>query len=129
MNVNEKILLVQLLLEDIRGNWGGVIGTGCDALARAEKASSLCEEIANELHNDDYLALASSCNTYIAGYFYDNDGRWFRYTFPKGYIGMDKLHGLEHTYEDKSNEFKFVADEYLTFPEYRFEDWKERFND
>ena len=48
MNVKEKILLVQLLLEDIRGNWGFAFYGGKDALHRALKAKSLCEEIAIE---------------------------------------------------------------------------------
>ncbi len=128
MNVKEKILLVQLLLEDIRGNWGcGWIGK--DALERATKARDLCEEIASELNDDNYLTLADSCNGYIRYYYEDGDGRWFRAKFPYGYENMDVLHGLESTYMDKSDEFKSVAEEYLTYPDNRFDDWEDRFND
>ena len=127
MDVKEKILLVQLLLEDIRGNWGWCC-YGRNAIDRADKARSLCEEIASELNDDDYLILRNNCNAYIESYYdWDGDGRFFRNTFPRGYENMDKLHSLKDTYIDKSNEFKSVAIEYLTYPEYRFDDWKEEF--
>ena len=128
MNVKEKILLVQLLLEDIRGNWGhGWIGR--NAIDRADKARSLCEEIANELNDDNYFILAGACSTYISYCEYgDNDGRFFREEFPEGYDGMDKLHGLNPTYKDKSDDFKVIAEEYLTYPEHRFDDWESGFD-
>ena len=129
MNVKEKILLVQLLLEDIRGNWG-YWGIGRNVEDRALKAKALCEEIANELNNNEYTKLAFSCDKYIessrgCG---DWDGRWFREAFPYGYKNMNELHGLILTFNDKSTEFKSVAKEYLTYPEYRFEDWEDMFN-
>lgn len=125
MNTKEKILLVQLLLQDIRGNWGwertGSIGS------RAEVAKDLCEQIASEIDDRDYMTLASSCDKYIKSSkdWGDWDGRWFRETFPNGYENMDSLHGLDPTYMDKSNEFKILAKSYLTYPEYRFDDWKD----
>ena len=120
MNVKEKILLVQLLLEDIRGNWGFYVEH------RALEAKSLCEEIASELNDNNYMELANSCDSYIqSSYECGNwDGRYFRSSFPKGYINMDSLHKLSHTYADKSDEFKDIAREYLTYPEYAFDDWK-----
>ena len=126
MNVKEKILLVQLLLEDIRDNWG-LAFYGKDALHRALKAKSLCEEIASELNDDNYIKLANSCDGYIENYYKwgDCDGRYFRDTFPEGYINMDSLHNLSHTYIDKSDEFKDIATTYLTYPEHRFDDWEE----
>lgn len=36
---------------------------------------------------------------------------------------MDHLHGLAHTFADKSYNFKITAEEYLTYPEYLFDDW------
>lgn len=125
MNVKEKILLVQLLLEDIRCNFG-YWWIGRDALDRAIKARDLCEEIASELNDDNYLTLADSCNGYIRYYYEDGDGRWFREEFPRGYENMDKLHGLKYTYMDKSDNFKSISEEYLTYPEHRFEDWQDR---
>lgn len=122
MNVKEKILLVQLLLEDIRGNWGYA------SEVRTLKAKSLCEEIATELNDNDYITLANSCDNYIKSSYEcgDWDGRYFRATFPNGYINMETLHGLHFTYNDKSGDFKAVAKEYLTYPEYRFVDWKNK---
>lgn len=128
MNVKEKILLVQLLLEDIRGNWGWQ-WVGKDAIERAMKARDLCKEIAEELNDDNYLILANSCDCYIRYFYSDGDGRWFRYAFPNGYENMDALHGLEPTYMDKSDEFKVVAEEYFTHPECRLEDWDARYDD
>ena len=129
MTTKEKILLVQLLLQDIRGNWGwekrGRIGS------RAEVAKDLCKEIKDETNDISYKTLAASCKEYIdsskaQG---DWDGRWFREPFPNGYENMDELHGLKHTYMDKSDGFKILAEAYLTYPEYRFEDWEDRFID
>lgn len=127
MNVKEKILLVQLLLEDIRGNWGWENHNGI--CSRAEKAKDLCVELADSLEDDRYSILASCCDEYIANYFDDGDGRYFRDVFPYGYENMSVLHGLESTYMDKSDEFKAMAEEYLTYPENRFDDWEDRYDD
>lgn len=126
MDVKEKILLVELLLEDIRGNWG-YCGIGRNAIDRALKAASLCEEIAEELNDDRYLMLQNACNAYINNYYDgDSDGRWFREEFPDGYENMEKLHGLPFTFLDKSEEFQEEAEEFLTYPQFRFDDWQER---
>ena len=127
MDVKEKILLVQLLLEDIRGNWGYVWSYGRNAEQRALKAKSLCQEIAAELNDNNYMTLAAECDEYIRESIEwgDWDGRFFRAPFPRGYENMDELHGLKSTYKDKSEEFKFVAEDYLTYPENRFDDWEE----
>ena len=124
MNVKEKILLVQLLLEDIRGNWGWENTGG--VCSRAIKAEELCEELAYELKDNRYFTLANCCNDYISTYYDDGDGRYFRDVFPYGYENMDILHGLESTYTDKSDEFKAMAKEYLTYPCNRFDDWEDR---
>lgn len=126
MNVNEKILLVQLLLEDIRCNWGWENTSG--VCSRAIKAEELCEELAYELNDDRYFTLANCCNDYIATYYDDGDGRYFRDVFPYGYENMGSLHGLAPTFLDKSKEFKLIAEEYLTYPDIRFDDWDDRFN-
>ena len=120
MNTKEKILLIQLLLEDIRGNWGD------NPEKRALKAKSLCEEAANETKNDEFALLADFCDTYIktSKNWGDWDGRFFRQPFPMGYEKMDKLHNLKPTYNNKSNDFKSVAKEYITYPEFRFTDWE-----
>lgn len=130
MNTREKILLVQLLLEDIRGNWGhGWIGRNAED--RALKAKSLCEEIAKETNNDEYLILADFCSTYInsSKKWGDWDGRFFRQPFPMGYERMDKMHGLKPTIRNKSKDFQTVAKEYMTNPDFIFNDWNEWLND
>ena len=128
MDVKEKILLVQPILEDIRSNCGyGFYGKNAEF--RALKAKSLCEEIATELNDCNYSDIAIVCDNYIEQSYRcgDWDGRYFRDYFPEGYLGMDDLHELDRTFEDKSAEFKSVAIDYLTYPEYAFDDWKEEF--
>ena len=119
MNTNEKILLVQLLLEDLEDNYT------YKPDKRAAKAKSLCEEITKETQNDDYLILADFCDSYIkTGKQWDDwDGRFFRNPFPMGYKRMDILHNLKPTFNNKSNDFKTVVKEYMTNPELRFGDW------
>lgn len=129
MNVKEKILLVQLLLEDIRCDWGyGYIGRNAED--RALKAKSLCEEIANESGNDEFTILADFCDTYIntSKKWGDWDGRFFRQPFPMGYEKMDKMHGLKPTIKNKSKDFQTIAEEYMTEPDSRFNDWNDWLN-
>lgn len=123
MNVKEKILLIQLLLEDIRCNWGWERDRGI--CSRAVKARDLCNELASGLEYKSFAILADCCDRYIRDYFEDGDGRYFRDVFPYGYENMYILHCLESTYMDKSDEFKCVAEQYLTYPENRFDDWEE----
>lgn len=124
MTTNEKILLVQLILEDIKNNWSSG-WFGHDVEERAAKAKSLCEEIAKELGDNQYLRLAKSCTNYIniGRQEYDWNGSFFEQPFPKGFENMDELHKLPHTYKDKSEEFQLVAEEYLIYPEDSFKDW------
>lgn len=124
MNTKEKILLVQLLLEDIRNNC--LCNYGSNPEDRALKAKSLCEEIAREINNDEYLILADNCDVYISSSkrWGDWDGRFFRQQFPMGYERMDKLHNLKPTYKNKSNDFKSVIKEYIASPELLFNDWE-----
>lgn len=125
MNTREKILMVQLLLTDIRCNWG-YSWIGKSAEDRALKAKSLCEEIANEINNDEFNLLADFCDTYInsSKNWGDWDGRFFRSAFPMGYEKMDKIHNLKPTYKNKSKDFKSVVKEYITSPELIFDDWE-----
>lgn len=125
MNTKEKILMVQLLLTDIRCNWG--FTWMCKKPEyRALKAKSLCEEIAEETKNNEFTILADFCGTYIntGKKWEDWDGRFFRNTFPMGYEKMDKLHNLKATYNNKSNDFKSLVKEYITSPELLFNDWE-----
>ena len=127
MTILEKILLIQLLLYDIRGNWGWENDKGI--CSRAIKARDLCEELAHELNDDRFMTLAGCCNHYIATYFIDGDGRYFRAAFPHGYEYMEDLHNLTTTFLDKSDEFKVIAETYLTYPDTKFDDWEDRYVD
>jgi hypothetical protein len=117
MNKKEKILALQLILEDIRGNWGWNL---------SERVSDALD-LANELSVEDsrFAEMVESIKEYKSDCANgDNDGRYFRNSFPYGYEGMDKLHNLTKTYHDKSSEFKADVSS-LTYPENRFVDWKE----
>jgi hypothetical protein len=107
MNDREKTLLLQLILEDIRGNWA------YDLDSRVLMARELAEELSLKAHQDR-----------IDAFEYD-DGRHFRTSYlDGGYEGMEVLHGLSQTIADKSPEFQQAA-AILTYPEYRFDDWDE----
>ena len=120
MTTKEKILMIQLLLEDIFDGYDD------GAEERASKAESLCKEVEKELDNEDYGILADYCTVYIKSSkkWDDWDGRFFRQPFPMGYMNMKKSHGLKPTYKDKSEKFRSIADEYLMYPENRFNDWE-----
>lgn len=112
MTREEKILLIQLILRDVRLNW-------TEPKARVVKAKELCLEIGG----DDFKRLAKVCDEYMKDY---GDGRFFRDTFPEGYEEMDTIHGLASTFLDKSEEFKQAAERILSCPEHAFTDWEER---
>lgn len=119
MNTKEKILLIQLILEDLENNCTQ------NPDKRAAKAKSLCEEITKETRNNDYLILADFCDTYIktGKQWNDWDGRLFRQVFPMGYRSMEKLHNLKCIYNNKSDEFKTMVEEFLILPDLLFNDW------
>lgn len=128
MEKNEKILLLQLILEDLRGNWS-------NPRQRAELALSLAKEL-------EMPVFVSNIERYMSSSegFGDWDGRYFRDSHERGgYEGMHVLHNLftmkvpewekegkeypYYTFADKSDEFKKAAEDILTYPESRFEDY------
>jgi len=114
MSKDEKILALQLILEDIRGNWGWNL----------EERVSYSLDLAKELSKEDerFKGMVDSINEYIDDCSNgDNDGRYFRSSFPDGYEGMNKLHKLKRTYNDKSDGFKSNVS-CLTYPKDIFED-------
>ena len=119
MNDEEKILLIKLLLEDIRCNWS----YDCDR--RAGMAYELAQELYKNTNDEKWNYISNRIASYEGG----EDGRYFRYSFPEGYIGMEKLYNISETYKDKSDEFKAMAKNYLTYPEYRFKDFEEEEGD
>ena len=115
MSNEEKILLIKLILEDIRGNWGWENGN------RDAEAYKLSRELYKSTNDEKWNEL-SDC---IACYTHGEDGRYFRDDFPNGYLGMESLYSITETYKDKSDEFKAKVKEYLTYPEYSFKDFRE----
>lgn len=113
MNNNEKLLLIELILRDIRGNWGWDNGKRRDYFVR-----DLCEELKDEVK--DIGILKERVELYIKTD--DKDGRFFRRFFPNGYDFMDRLHGLKFTIKDKSDDFIKNAIEYITYPDNVFYD-------
>ena len=109
MSEQEKILLIELILNDIRLNWADSVSS------RVETAYRLCGEISTR--SDDFLHLGEVIREWD-----HSDGRYFRDTFPEGYEDMSNLHNLDYRLNDKSDEFKRVVDSVLTYPEYLFED-------
>lgn len=114
MNDSEKLLLVELLLRDIRGNWGW------ENEPRDLKAQSLLEKLENK--NKDTEILLSEIKAYSEMPFSSRDGRYFRETYPYGYLDMDEVHGMNYTFKDKSQDFKQACIKYLTYPYYLFKD-------
>ena len=109
MNVNEKVYLIELLLKDIRGNWGWENGN------RIGLAVKLCGELTESVEN--IKELQSTIVNYNG-----EDGRYFRQAYPQGYENMGELYKTSKTYNDKSDEFKKLVKGYITYPDYIFED-------
>lgn len=110
MKDEEKLLLLQLILEDLRGNWGW----------EKEERQPFALQLANELIGVKGMStLVERISDYNTG----EDGRYFRATYPCGYYEMEATHGLKKTFKDKTEEFKGLAARYLTYPEYAFSDY------
>lgn len=108
MTEDEKILLLELILKDIRGNWGW------ENSPRIPMARTLATELGFNMH-------VELINEYDF-----SDGRHFRTSASEGgYEGMSESHGLTYTVMDKSEEFQNKVIEYLTYTDYVFDDWKE----
>ena len=111
MNNNEKMLLLDLLLQDIRGNWGW----------ENEDRTGLARKLAEELSLKSHVQSLSDYEAEGKG-----DGRFFRTSMKNGgYRGLKTTHGLNYTYHDRSEKFKKLAKEYLTHPKYAFDDWSQ----
>jgi hypothetical protein len=110
MTDQEKMLMLDLLLRDMRGAFP------CHGDKRLKAAMSLAVDLGLEKHQDSISELET----------YDYmDGRHFRTSVEYGgYEGLEDMHRLKATYFDKSEEFKDMAVENMTYPEYRFDDWE-----
>ena len=109
MTRNEKILLIELLLWDVRLNFADNVSP------RVKFAKTLCMELGG-----DFEILAKDCDEFLADS--SCDGRYFRDDFPHGYENMETLHGLSHSFKDKSSEFQKYVKTYITCPNYVFSD-------
>lgn len=121
MNSKEKLLGIQLILEDIRCNWGD------DLTDRLTTVKGLIRSLADsEEYGEDMKHMLSSVAEYEDMLKEDGvvDGRFFAEDYPYGYYEMDIVHGLEKTLQDKSDEFKENM-KCLTHPEDRFNDYNE----
>lgn len=111
MTQEEKWLLLQLILQDIRGNWSDT-----------EDRLNAAMDLASELNATDFI---NSINLYKErcedG---DNDGRFFRDCTEGSYVGLESIHGLKPTICDKSDEFKLEA-MVITYPDCQFDDWEQ----
>lgn len=99
MDVNEKILLIQCILMDIR----------CDWRSNLKNRTSLALNTINEvIEVKGMKELKFRVEEFIEAIDkrLEVDGRVFRNEYPLGYENMDKIHNLSRTYSDKSEEFK-----------------------
>ena len=118
MSIEEKLLALELILKDIRGYWADDLE---DRINTAEEIS--LDLLMNEKYNKDMECMLKSIREFKETI--DDvwcDGRHFRRDYPMGYIGMSCLHGLDYSYEDKSDKFKEVVG-CLIYPEHVFTDW------
>lgn len=112
MDKDEKTLLLQLILEDIRGNWGW------DLEHRIEEALDLAMELDLKQHIEKIQDFLGDMETG------DQDGRIFNEDYEDGgYGNIKELHGLSPSILDKSIAFQINAENVLTYPENRFIDW------
>lgn len=113
MTREEKILLLDLILRDIRGNWGW------DLEKRLARAKELSVELGLKAHEERVDSFEKQMR--IWGMY---DGRDFRCSYKDGgYEDMEILHGLQSTIGDKSTEFQIECVDILTYPDCRFDDW------
>jgi len=113
MEREEKILLLELIMRDIRGNWGWELEE------RIAKAIELSKELG---FKEQLERLEWYLNEQLPKG--ERDGRYLRTNADNGgYEGLEDKHSLSYTFHDKSEEFKNVAGLILTAPDYRFEDW------
>jgi len=113
MDRPEKILLLQKIMEDMRGAF--------PKETYKDRRLFKAKELADELGLAEQSAAIQS---YVEGHGY-GDGRYFRTSYLRGgYCDMEVLHGLTDTYHDKSDEFKLAIHHICEYPEYAFDDYR-----
>lgn len=120
MNYEERVLLLECILRDIRGNWG------YDLDRRVKKAKDLATELSIYFDSKFYSILGViSAYEWKIKFEGEKDGRFFRGVFPYGYEEMNTIHNLDYILENKSNKFKKDVNFYLTNSWAIFEDVSE----
>lgn len=115
LSKEEKLLLLDVLLQDFCGNWGA-----SDTRKRYPLVVQLCEELVAHYPIQE---VQKNVLKFPESDFY-GDG-YFEFLYQKGgYEGLQELHQLPVTFLDKKHEFKVVASEYIT-TSYLFEDIEE----
>ena len=111
MDRQEKILLLEMLMRDMRGSFP-MTGTSD---RRIEATLGLASEL-------ELIGLVDETYEWLdaADYY---DGRFFR-RCDYNYDVIAEMHELEYTYEDKSEEFKDKVCRLLDNPQFLFEDYE-----
>ena len=134
MDIKEKILLIDCLLRDIRGDWSSRLKL------RASLAALLCKEVSDfykeisSNHSEpafssrilwkDFFTLGNRCIEFIDCHY--DDGRYFREEFPYGYEGLSSFYEIPASFVERSDEFKWYAYRFLNYPEHRFDDFVDK---
>lgn len=119
MSDEEKMLLIDCILRDVRGDWSD----RNSVKKRVNFARDVCKGLGGEFDK-----LADSCDAFLSNFMPQPageqwiDGRWFREPFPEGYIDMENLHHLERKFKERSEAFKVFVKEYINSPSYIFSD-------
>jgi len=112
MERNEQLLLLQLILEDIRGGWASYVAERLTCALRLAQITELPQHIATiedalRDQRDDAF-----------------DGRFFRMSWDMGgYSDGEQAHGLTHTIMDRSQAFQICANTFMDNPSFLFTDW------
>ncbi len=105
----EKLLLLELLMNDIRMDWS--INATSDR--RVKMCIVLCKDLLNYTESSSKMfRVLQRLAVYSTG---DFDGRWLRVGFDTlgGYVGMEKYHRMKPYAKDRSPWFKRTANDLL----------------
>ena len=116
MFIEEKVLLIELLMKDLTYNWT------YNPKRRIHKAIELCLDI----DRPNFNILAATLSSYATGldnFTADEKYNYFKdHNFPYGYQHMTHIHKLPYTFTYKSPDFKRHALHYLINPHMFFTD-------
>lgn len=109
---SEQLLLLQLILEDVRGDWSCYVAKRLTVALKLAKALDLAEHV-RTIEN-------GILDESVDGF----DGRMFRKDWAQGgYENAAQVHGLSPNINGRSLDFQRVATAVLNYPDLRFDDW------